>query len=135
MPAAIGLGGARKLDFLAIDWSDGVFQSELDLATGTTHAIVETQRQLSSCPVLFVWDGEGYRFVSDILGVGGLGYSTGPGSYGTPRPWENFLIPADLMKPRDGELRFKIAEPMEESCYLDSAQLVAWDLPPGDDPG
>lgn len=130
-PLAIGLGGAGKADFIAIDWSDGVLQSELALQTGQTHRITETQRQLSSCPVLFAWDGRRHAFVSDLLGVGGIGYAVGPGEYATPRPWENFLLPQGLLRPREGAYVLKIAEPMEETAYLDTVRLVAYDLPPG----
>ena len=130
-PLSLGIGTAGQADFAAIDWSDGVFQSELALAPGEVHRIVETQRQLSSCPVLFAWDGSGYAFVTDLLGVGGLGYAVGPGEYAQPRPWEHLLLPEGLLKPRDGRYQVKLTEPMEEAAYLDSARLVAWDLPPG----
>ncbi len=130
-PLAVGLGGVAKADFVAIDWSDGVFQSELDLEVGKVHPIPETQRQLSSCPVLFAWDGERYAFVSDLLGVGGLGYAVGPDEYAIPRPWENFLFAPGLLKPKDGQFLLKLTEPMEEIAYLDEARLVAYDLPPG----
>jgi len=130
-PLELGTGGRERADFVAIDWSDGVFQTELDLAAGTTHVIAETQRQLSSCPVLFAWNGSTYAFVSDILGVGGIGYAVGPGEYSEPRPWENFLLPEGLLKPHDERLSVKLTEPMEEATYLDTARLVAYDLPPG----
>ena len=42
-PLAIGLGGSPSIDFIAIDWSDGVFQTELGLSGGPTATIVETQ--------------------------------------------------------------------------------------------
>lgn len=130
-PLSIGLGGAERADFAAIDWSDGVFQSELDLETGPVHRIEETQRQLSSCPVLFAWDGERYAFVTDLLGVGGMGYAVGPGEYAEPRPWEHLLLPPGSLRPRDGRLLLKLTEPMEEAAYIDSVRLRAWDLPPG----
>lgn len=130
-PLSVGLGDAERIDFVAIDWSDGVFQSELDLAAGQHHRITETQRQLSSCPLLFAWDGARYAFVSDILGVAGIGYATGPGEYATPRPWENFLLPPGLLQPRQGQYQLKVVQPMEEATYLDSARLVSYDLPPG----
>jgi hypothetical protein len=130
-PVAVGLGDAARIDFVAIDWSDGLFQSELDLAAGQPHVITETQRQVSSCPVLFAWDGQRYRFVSDVLGVGGIGFLLAPGTYTTPRPRERFLMPPGALAPRDGRLVLKLTEPMEEACYLDAATLAAWDLPPG----
>ncbi|MCA9284441.1 MAG: VCBS repeat-containing protein [Phycisphaerales bacterium] len=130
-PAAIGLGGAPQIDFVTIDWPDGVFQGEGAIPPGGPTTIVETQRQISSCPVLFAWDGERYRFVSDLLGVGGLGYLLEPGLYATPRPWERFALPEGLAAPRDDRYVLKLTEPMEEACYLDHAALTAWDLPPG----
>jgi len=130
-PLAIGLGGTEQADFLAIEWSDGVFQSELGLQAGRLHSVTETQRQLSSCPVLFAWDGQRHAFVSDLLGVGGLGYFLEPGVYAPPRPRENFLLPAGLLVPEDGRYVLKIGEPMEEAAYLDAVRLAAWDLPPG----
>lgn len=130
-PLFLGLGGRPEADYVAIDWSDGVFQTELGLEPGQVHRIAETQRQLSSCPVIFAWDGERYRFVSDVLGVGGLGFLIEPGQYAPPRPWEYFLMPAGSLAPREGRYVLKIAEPMEENLYLDSVRLHAFDLPPG----
>jgi tetratricopeptide (TPR) repeat protein len=130
-PVGEGLNGARRLDFVALTWTDGVLQTELGLEAGQVHRITETQRQLSSCPVLFAWDGRHYAFVSDLLGVGGLGYLLEPGVYAKVRSWENLLLPASLMVPRDGRYVLKIGEPMEEAAYLDAARLVAYDLPPG----
>jgi len=130
-PVAVGLGGAEGVDFVAIDWSDGVFQTELGLAPGEVHHIAETQRQLSSCPLLFAWDGHGFAFVSDVLGVGGIGQAIGRDRFATPRPRERFLLPPDLLRPDAGVYRLKLAQMMEEVAYVDSVELVAYDLPPG----
>lgn len=130
-PLSLGLGGAPRADYVAIDWSDGVFQTELGLEPGGVKRIAETQRQLSSCPVLFAFDGSEFAFVSDLLGVGGLGFFVAPGEYAPPRPWEFFRLPAGLVAPRNGRYAFKLTEPMEESAYLDALRLHVYDLPPG----
>ncbi|MCB1627497.1 MAG: VCBS repeat-containing protein, partial [Xanthomonadales bacterium] len=130
-PIALGLGQAAQADFLELQWSDGVMQTELALDAGEVHRISENQRQLASCPVLFVWDGTEFRFVSDLLGVGGVGFLLAPGVYAESRPWEYFRLPDDLAQVQDGVYRLKIAEPMEEAAYLDSVQLHVYDLPPG----
>lgn len=131
-PLAVGLGGMPHADFVAIDWSDGVYQSELGLAAGRLHRIAEVERQLSSCPVLFAWNGTRYRFVTDLLGVAGIGYALGPpGQYATPRPWEHILLPKNLLQPKSGRLILKITEPMEEVAYVDGVKLHAYAIPPG----
>ncbi|MEX2121578.1 MAG: FG-GAP-like repeat-containing protein [Pirellulales bacterium] len=130
-PLSLGLGGANSIDFIQLEWSDGLLQSETELAAAELHRIEETQRQMSSCPVLFAWNGERYRFVTDLLGVGGLGFAVGPGQYAPARGFEHVLLPAGSLAPLGGRLCLKLHEPMEEVCYVDSVRLVAYDLPPG----
>ena len=130
-PVPVGLGGAPKIDFVAMDWSDGVLQSEIDLAAGELHVISEHDRRPTSCPVLFAFNGETFEFVTDLLGVGGIGYMIAPGEYYTPRPWENLVVPEGALRPTDGRYALKLGEPMEEACYLDSVGLVVYDVPPG----
>lgn len=142
-PAAVGLAGFEALDIVRIDWPDGVFQTEVAgvapgvsdpprlFSAGRTTVIAETQRQVSSCPVLFAWDGSRFVFISDVLGVGGMGYLLEPGVYAEPRPWERFQFPPGLPVARDGRIAIKLAEPMEETLYLDALTMVAYDLPEG----
>ncbi len=142
-PIPFGLVGAPALSYLLIDWPDGLFQGEVPgfgdgertgptLAAGVVDRIPEIQRQVSSCPVLFAHDGEDFAFVSDVLGVAGIGYLLEPGVYGQPRPFERFPMPTDSLRPdADGLLRIVVCEPMEEVCYLDAVELVGWSLPEG----
>ncbi len=130
-PVAIGLGQHGRADFVRFHWTDGVLQTEMDLVAGKTHDVAEVQRQLASCPVLFAWNGERYDFVSDLLGVAGIGFFLEPGVYSEPRPWEYFKFPPGSIAPRDGRYKIKIAEPMEEIAYIDTARLHIHDLPPG----
>ena len=131
-PLSVGLGGHPQADFIALEWPDGVSQTELELTAGQRHLVVETQRQLASCPVFFVWDGSGFRFVSDVLGGAALGYLVaGPGEYAPPRPVESFLLDGATLRAQGGRYLVKLTEPMEEAAYLDAAHLTVYDLPPG----
>mgnify|MGYP001270550239 CR=1 FL=1 len=122
-PAVIGMGGASRIDFLEIDWPDGVFQSELQLSAGA-HDIGEIQRQISSCPLVFTRTGDAdeFTFITDVLGVGGMGAMVSPGVTAPSRPLESLLLTGP-----PSELR--LAEPMEEACYLDSISVLAFDIP------
>lgn len=130
-PQVIGLGGAPSADFIRLLWPDSVSQTELNLKPSGLVTIAETQRQAGSCPLVFVWDGERYVFVADVLGAGGIGFNLGRGEYYPPRPDESLLLPAGLPAPRDGRQIVKLGEPMEEICYFDQVRLLAYDLPPG----
>ena len=130
-PVSVGLGGSPRADFVSLVWSDGILQTEIDLAGGRLHRIEETQRQLSSCPVLFAFDGSAFRFVTDILGVGGIGFFERPGVYSPPHPHERVLLPEAAIAAHDRRYALILGEPMEEVTYLDRAALTVYDLPPG----
>ena len=130
-PISVGLAGEDTANFVALEWSDGVSQTEISLRTDTIHTIAEVQRQLSSCPVVFAWDGSSYRFVSDVLGVGGLGFLSAPGVYAPPRPFERYLMEPNQLRARNGHYLIKLTEPMEEAAYLDAATIQVYDLPDG----
>lgn len=124
----LGLGSADRADTVRIIWSDLVLQSEIDLAAGKTHTIAEENRKPSSCPVVFKENAEGgFDFVTDFLGVGGLGFFIAPGVYAPPDPTE--LIGLGELTPRAGRYALRIAEPMEEICYYDELKLVVVDHP------
>jgi Tfp pilus assembly protein PilF len=125
-----GLGSAKQADFVRIVWPDAVQQAVLDVPSGQVNCIVEEQRRPDSCPLLFSWDGAKYAFVTDFLGVGGIGFLVAPGTYGKPDPTESVKVDAALVKPRaDGKLSFRIVEAMEEVCFLDKADLQVIDHP------
>ena len=130
-PVAVGLGGREKIDFLRLVWPDGVSQSELDLTSGQLHSISEVQRQTGSCPLVFVWNGEQFEFVADILGAAGLGANLGNGEYHEPRPEESLLLPAAKLQPRQGVYAIKLGEPMEETSYFDAIRFTTYDVPTG----
>lgn len=129
-PQAIGLAGRKQIDFLRLLWPDGVSQTELNLRPGELHDLQETQRQAGSCPLVFVWDGQRYVFVADMLGAGGIGFNLGRAEYYPPRPTENLLLPSNVIQPQNQKYVVKLGEPMEEICYFDAIRLVAYDLPP-----
>jgi len=128
-PTAIGLGGRDKADFVEIEWSDGVYQTELDVQSDVSTTIAEEQRQLGSCPILFAWDGEKFKFVTDILGVGAQGFLIEPGVLLPPRPWEKVSFSPGTISAQNGRMKFKLTEPMEENAYVDAMSLESYDLP------
>jgi Tfp pilus assembly protein PilF len=127
LPAVLGLGGAGRADYVDFLWPDGVAQVEMALAAGQTHKVAELQRKVSSCPVLFAWNGTRFEFVTDFAGVGGLGYFTAPGVSASPQVLEHVKIDPSQLRVREGRYELRIAEPMEESAYIDRLELLAID--------
>ena len=152
----VGLGDAKEADIVRMLWPTGVLQDEIQVAGDKQQNILEIDRRGSSCPTLFAWDGERYRFVADMLGAGVVGHWVGPGQRDIPRPVEWIKIPTGMVRekksdlrpqtsegsgaqfneigrPRsdDGFLSFRFMEPLEEAVYLDQVRLLAVDHPAG----
>lgn len=132
-PLLIGLGHRRGLDTLRIRWPNGLFQNVVRPAVGGELRVQEVQELAGSCPFLYTWDGEGWRFVSDFLGGGGLGLPAGPGTYLPPDSDEHLLIEGEqLVADGAGRLRLQLTEELrEEQLYLDSLRLLVLDHPVG----
>lgn len=129
LPVVLGLGGVGKADYVGLLWPDGVAQVEMALAAGQTHKLAELQRKISSCPVLFAWNGARFEFITDFAGVGGLGYFSAPGVAAPPQVLEHVKIEPSQLRPRDGRYELRVTEPMEESAYIDQLELLAVDHP------
>jgi hypothetical protein len=129
LPVHFGLGSRGVADVVRLLWPGGVLQAELDVAAGQTMEAQEIDRKGSSCPLLFAWNGGKYGFVTDILGVGGLGLWLAPGVYGKPAPDEYVRIEPGSLQPLDGAYYFQVLENLEEVTYLDAARLIVVDHP------
>jgi tetratricopeptide (TPR) repeat protein len=127
--AHFGLRDRGVADFVRLLWPGGVLQAELDVPAGQRIETSELDRKGSSCPVLFAWNGAKYGFVTDFLGVGGLGLWIAPGVRGKPDPDEYVKIEPDQLQPRDGAYLLQVLENLEEVTYLDETKLMAIDHP------
>jgi tetratricopeptide (TPR) repeat protein len=110
----VGLGQAKQADVVRMLWPEGVLQDEIEVAANRQQDFLEIDRRGSSCPTLFVWDGERYRLVADVLGAGVVGHWVGPGERNIPRPTEWVKVDRSLIRekenphpvsPKDGETR------------------------------
>jgi tetratricopeptide (TPR) repeat protein len=125
----VGLGDSKEADIVRMLWPTGVLQDEINVAGDKEQKFLEIDRRGSSCPTLFVWNGERYEFVADMLGAGVVGHWVGPGQRDVPRPVEYIKIDQNAIREKDGKLSFRFMEPLEEAVYLDQTRLLAVDHP------
>ena len=124
-----GLAEADSVEFVRILWPGGVRQTELATAAAQRLHLTELNRKGTSCPILYAWDGDRFRFVSDFLGGAIIGYPIAPGRYNTPDTDEYLLL--GPIAPRQGHYALQIANQLEEIIYLDAAHIIAADHPAG----
>jgi tetratricopeptide (TPR) repeat protein len=127
----VGLGDAKEADIVRMLWPTGVLQDEINVAGDRQQNFLEIDRRGSSCPTLFVWNGERYEFVADMLGAGVVGHWIGPGQRDVPRPVEYIKIDRNAIREKGGKLSFRFMEPLEEAVYLDQVRVLAVDHPAG----
>jgi Flp pilus assembly protein TadD len=130
-PASIvaGLGAERSADVIRLLWPTGVLQDEMQIPAYKDEIVTEIDRRGSSCPIVFVWNGDKFEFLADMIGPGIVGHWTGPNQRNIPDPDEYLKVTGSLVQPRDGKIRFRMLEPMEELDYLDQTRLIAVDHP------
>jgi tetratricopeptide (TPR) repeat protein len=130
-----GLGQTETVDVVRLLWPTGVPQDEIDIDAAKTPngelALKELDRRGSSCPTLFAWDGQRYRFVSDVIGAAVIGHWVSPTATNENDPDEWIKVDGDMLQPQKGLLSLRFGEPMEEVNYIDQLRLVAVDHPAG----
>ena len=97
----VGLGDSKEADIVRMLWPTGVLEDEIQVAGDKQQNFLEIDRRGSSCPTLFVWNGERYQFVADMLGAGVVGHWVGPNQRDVPRPVEFIKIPRDAIRERE----------------------------------
>ncbi len=125
----VGLGDVKEADIVRMLWPTGVLQDEVQLAADRAHQVAENDRRGSSCPILFVWNGARYEFISDLIGPGIVGHWVAPGERNTPDPTEYVKVAGHSLRAQQGRLSLRLLEPMEEVVYLDQVRLIAVDHP------
>src|SRR5271166_17977 len=128
-----GLGSSDHADIVRMLWPTGVLQDEIEVAANKPVTFTEIDRRGSSCPTLFVWNGQKYEFISDVIGAGVVGHWISPTAKNNADPDEWIKIEGSRLKARDGYFSVRFGEPMEEVNFIDQLRLVAVDHPVGTD--
>ncbi len=122
-------------------WSDGSRSSSKTFTLSGRMILVATYTLISgyaSCPSLYVWNGTGYSYVTDVSNPGWLGYishidSDGKVVFGGGNPWDYVKLDSSLVATNNGNFDMTLAQQWNELYYLDSTYLLVVDHPVGTD--
>ncbi len=124
-----GLGRRTEIDIVRLLWPGGVLQSELNQEVNQTLEIQELDRKGTSCPILYVWNGERYVFQTDFLGGSAYGYLLSPGTFNYPDTDEYVKLNRGQVALKDGRLAITLNNQLEELILFDKLELVVVDHP------
>lgn len=122
-------------------WSDGVKGASRTFTLEKKTILVATYTLISgyaSCPSLYVWNGTGYTYITDVSNSGWLGYIGHIDSGGTVvfkdgNPWDYVKIYKNILSNTNGYFDLTLAQQWDELYYLDSAYMLVVDRPIGTD--
>ena len=129
-PIEIGLHGRTELDTVQTVWPDGTVHNQIkvELTRDPLDIVVAAKTLTGSCPYLFAWDGERFRFVTDLVGSGATGLSLSRDTLWQPDPYEIVLIgTSDQFPPHDGRYTINVTSELREVAYFDHLRLLAVD--------
>ncbi|MBI1353897.1 MAG: tetratricopeptide repeat protein [Acidobacteria bacterium] len=128
-PLHFGLGDRDRIETVRITWTNGMIQNELEQPVNQLFAYEEKPRLSGSCPMIFTWNGKGFEYIGEVLGVAPLGASLGDGRFFPVDHDEAIWIRGEQLEARDGFYDIRITEELREVAYLDEVKLLAVDHP------
>jgi len=122
-------------------WSDGLKTPSRSFTLEGRLILVVTYTLISgyaSCPSLYIWNGTGYSYVTDVSNPGWLGYishisSDGTIVFGGGNPWDYVKLDKNLLSTNNGNYDVTLAQQWDELYYLDSAYMMVVDHSIGTD--
>jgi tetratricopeptide (TPR) repeat protein len=133
LPIELGVGKHSTVDSVAVRWFDGFINNDdLKVDKCAVAALDEIEKPTGSCPYLYAWDGNRFRFVTDLLGASPLGLRVTDTRFIDADPTEFVWLGDEAAFPSRGASRvLQVTEELREVLYLDEAKLLVVDHPPG----
>lgn len=124
-----GLGQHTRVDVVRLLWPNGILQSEKDHNVNIALDVRELDRKGTSCPILYVWDGNSYKFQSDFLGGSAYGNLLAPKTFNYPDTDEYIKLHRADTRLKNGDLALTLNNQLEEVILFDQLELAVVDHP------
>jgi tetratricopeptide (TPR) repeat protein len=126
-----GIGSLERVDVVRTWWANNVIQNAREVGADSVLEVLEKPGVLGSCPYVYAFDGETYRFVSDALVTSTMGFYLAPDLWFPPDGDEYLIIPDQMLDDGGGTIRLAITEELREITYIDQLKLSHVDIPGG----
>jgi hypothetical protein len=120
--------------FTFLNWEDGSRTPVRSITINSRTIIQASFSGGTSCPSLFMWNGTGYSYVSDVSNHGWLGYidyvnSDGSLVFWKNNPWDYVPLDRSQLESINNVYNLTLVQRWNEIFYLDQAYMVAVDHP------
>jgi hypothetical protein len=117
-----------------LQWEDGSTSLSHTVTLNTRLTATATYTGGSSCPVLYMWNGTDYAYVTDVSNHGWLGYINYINddyslTYYRNNPWDYVPLDNSQLKPTDGNFNLSLVQKYNEIFYVDQAYMMVVDHP------
>ncbi|MBT8172191.1 hypothetical protein KJN74_04910, partial [Candidatus Bathyarchaeota archaeon] len=124
-------------------WNDGVESASRTFTLDKKISLLANYIVISgyaSCPSLYIWNGTGYTYITEVSNAGWLGYidyitDDGEIVFGGGNPWDHVKLDKTQLQPKNDTgyeyYDMVLFQQWDEIYYLDSAYLVVVDHPNG----
>jgi hypothetical protein len=121
------------------NWNDGTTSPTKTFTLNQRLILVANYKVISgvaSCPSLYIWNGTGYTYVTDVSNPGWLGYIGYITQNGTVvssggNPWDYVKLDRNVLAANNGNFDITLSQQWDELYYLDSAYMLVVDHPIG----
>ncbi|HIJ08091.1 TPA: hypothetical protein HA274_01910 [Candidatus Bathyarchaeota archaeon] len=115
-------------------WENGLTSPSRTITLDKPTILVGYYEKGDSCPSLFIWNGTGNSYISEVSNHGWLGYINYMNADGSivfyrNNPWDYIPIDRKLLQAEEGSYIATLAQMWDEIFYLDSAYMVVVDHP------
>ncbi|MDR1993061.1 MAG: hypothetical protein LBQ98_06140 [Nitrososphaerota archaeon] len=122
-------------------WSDGSKSPSITFTLDKRTILVVSYDLLSgyaSCPSLYIWNGTGYSYVTDVSNSGWLGYighitPEGDIIFSGGNPYDYVKLDKTVLTAKNGYFDLTLTQQWDELFYLDYVNLLVVDHPIGTD--
>ena len=119
-----------------LHWEDGSTSPTRRISLTSAMTLTAFYEVATSCPSLYIWNGNSYVYVADVSNHGWLGYMNyitedpnWPIVYWRNNPWDYIPLDKTQLQTRNGYYDMTLLQKWNEIFYLDAAYMIVVDHP------
>jgi len=117
-------------------WEDGSTSPTRTITLNKPTILVAYYEKGTSCPSLYIWNGTGFVYVSEVSNHGWLGYTRyvnadGSLEYWRNNPWDYIPLDKSQLQLNNGYFNLSLTQNWDEIFFVDAAYLLVVDHPVG----